>query len=59
MTNTAAWLAALATVAILASYEAALAFEYRRRPGLLARTAHAALREEWFDAVWCVAAKAS
>ncbi|WP_345542012.1 DUF599 domain-containing protein [Variovorax defluvii] len=47
----AAWLAALATVAILASYELALAVGHRRRPEHLARTAHAALREAWFDAV--------
>ncbi|WP_371126959.1 DUF599 domain-containing protein [Variovorax sp. YR216] len=47
----AAWLAALATVAILMAYEVALTFGHRRRPGRLARTAHAVLREEWFDAV--------
>jgi len=51
MSNTTAWLAALATVAILVSYEVALALWHRRRPGRLARTAHAVLREEWFDAV--------
>lgn len=47
MTNMATWLAALATMAILV----VLAFGHRRRPGQLARTAHAALREEWFEAV--------
>lgn len=51
MTNMATWLAALATVAILAAYEAFLAFGHRRTPERLARTAHAALREEWFTAV--------
>jgi hypothetical protein len=51
MTSMAAWVAALATVVILVSYEVALAFGHRRRPGRLARTAHAMLREEWFDAV--------
>ena len=51
MTNTATWLAALATVGILLSYEAALAFAHRRSPRRLARTAHAALREDWFAAV--------
>jgi hypothetical protein len=51
MTNMAAWLAAVVTVATLVSYEVALAFGHRRKPGRLARTAHAALREEWFDAV--------
>jgi hypothetical protein len=51
MTNMASWLAALATVGILVSHEVALAFGHRRRPARLARTAHAALREEWFAAV--------
>ena len=51
MSDMTAWLAALVTVAILVSYEVALAFGHRRRPGRLARTAHAVLREEWFDAV--------
>lgn len=51
MTNMATWLTALATVAILVSYEVALALGHHRRPERLARTAHAALREEWFAAV--------
>lgn len=51
MTNMATWLAALVTVAILAGYEGYLAFGHRRTPERLARTAHAALREEWFTAV--------
>ena len=51
MTNVATWMPALATVAILVSYELALAFGHRRRPERLARTAHAQLREEWFAAV--------
>lgn len=51
MTTMATWLAALTTVAILMSYEVALAFGHRRRPERLARTAHAVLREEWFAAV--------
>ena len=51
MTSMAAWVAVLATVAILAAYEIALAFGHRRSPARLARTAHAVLREEWFDAV--------
>jgi Protein of unknown function, DUF599 len=45
------WLAAFATVAILTSYEVALAAAQRRIPGRLARTAHASLRQEWFAAV--------
>ena len=51
MSDTATWLAAVATVAILVCYEIALAVGHRRRPGRLARSAHAALREEWFAAV--------
>jgi hypothetical protein len=51
MTSIAAWLAALATVAILLSYEVALAIGHRRRPERLSRTAHAALRQEWFAAI--------
>jgi len=51
MTNMATCLAALATVTILAVYQVALAFGRRRKPEGLARTAHAALREEWFAAV--------
>lgn len=51
MTDTAAFLAALATAGILLSYEAALAIGHRRSPQRLARTAHATLREDWFAAV--------
>lgn len=46
----AAWLAA-ATVALLVAYEASFALSPRRRAGQLARTAHAAMREQWFSAV--------
>jgi hypothetical protein len=45
------WLAALATMAVLAAYEAVLALTRRRHPERLARSAHAALREEWFTAL--------
>lgn len=45
------WWAAFATTAILIGYEASLAFAQRRRPGRMARTAHANLREDWFAAV--------
>ena len=51
MTSNSTWLAAWATVLILAGYEALLALAQRRHPERLARTAHAALREEWFAAV--------
>jgi hypothetical protein len=51
MTNDLTWLAAFATVAILVCYEVALAVAQRRAPQRLARTAHASLRQEWFEAV--------
>lgn len=51
MTTSMTWLAALATVAILLLYEVALAIAQLRFPERLARTAHALLREEWFNAV--------
>ena len=46
-----AWCLAFITVAILLAYELALLWVQRRRPGLLARAAHANLREEWFAAL--------
>ena len=51
MNGTLAWLAALATVVVLFGYEAVLAVAQRRQPDRMARSAHAALREEWFAAV--------
>jgi hypothetical protein len=51
MSSTLTWLEAFATVAVLVLYEVALAVVQRRRPERLARTAHATLREDWFDAV--------
>jgi hypothetical protein len=45
------WVAAVATLAIVVLYEAWLALAQRRRPRELARSAHAALREDWFAAV--------
>lgn len=51
MTNELTWLATFSTVAILVCYELALAVAQRRAPGRLARTAHASLRQEWFEAV--------
>ncbi|MBG9390236.1 DUF599 domain-containing protein [Caenimonas aquaedulcis] len=45
------WLAALLTVGIAGLYEAWFALARRARPAHLARSAHAALREDWFDAV--------
>lgn len=46
-----AWVAALATMAVIVGYEAWLAIAQRRRPHALARSAHASLREDWFEAV--------
>ena len=51
MTMFMTWFAALATVVILLFYEVALAIAQFRFPERLARTAHASLREEWFNAV--------
>lgn len=45
------WVAALATLAVVVLYELWLALAQRRRPQQLARSAHATLREEWFEAV--------
>lgn len=45
------WGIATATVLIVLGYEVALAFAERRQPERLARTAHAALREDWFAAI--------
>ena len=51
MTKDLTWLATFSTVAILVCYELALGVAQRRAPGRLARTAHASLRQEWFEAV--------
>ena len=51
MTGTLAWLATLATIAVLVAYELVLAVAQRWRPERMARSAHAALREDWFNAV--------
>lgn len=51
MNGTPAWLATLTTIALLLACEAGLAMAQRRHPDRLARSAHAALREEWFAAV--------
>jgi hypothetical protein len=49
--NAARWDAAIATLAVVILYEVWLAFAQRRRPQALARSAHASLREDWFEAV--------
>lgn len=51
MNELLAWLATLVTIAVLVAYEAVLTVAQRRRPERMARSAHAALREEWFTAV--------
>jgi uncharacterized membrane protein len=48
---TSPWLAAIATLGIIAAYEGWLAIAQRLAPGRLARTAHASLREDWFAAI--------
>jgi len=45
------WDAAIATLAVVILYEVWLAFAQRRHPQALARSAHASLREDWFEAV--------
>ncbi len=45
------WLSTLVTFMLLFGYEATVAVAQRRRPERMARTAHAALREDWFAAV--------
>ena len=51
MTIELQWLAAGATVALLVLYEAVTAWAQQRHPAQLARSAHAGLREDWFEAV--------
>ena len=51
MNELLAWLATLVTITVLVAYEAVLTVAQRRRPEQMARSAHAALREEWFTAV--------
>ena len=51
MTGVLAWWATVATIVVLIAYEAVLTVAQRRSPERMARSAHAALREEWFAAV--------
>lgn len=51
MNSSTTWLLALLTIAVLLIYETFLAIAQRRRPGSMARAAHANLREDWFEAV--------
>lgn len=51
MTLTISWLAAFITLAVLLSYEVSLAVAQHRRPARMARTVHANLRKDWFEAV--------
>lgn len=46
-----AWPAVGATLACLILYEAGSAWAQQRRPARLARSAHASLREDWFNAI--------
>lgn len=45
------WVAASATVAVLATYEMALLLAQRRHPARVARLVHAGLREDWLAAI--------
>ena len=51
MNTVASWWAALLTAAILALYEVHLWWTQHARPDHVARTAHAQLRAQWFDAI--------
>ncbi len=51
MTEMQAWPAEGVTIAILVLYEIALVLAQRLRPEQMARSAHARLRQEWFEAV--------
>lgn len=51
MNGSLVWPATLATVVLLFGYEAVVAVAQRRMPDRMARSAHAALREDWFGAV--------
>lgn len=51
MNGSLAWMATLATIAMLVAYEVVLGLAQRRCPDRLARSAHAVLREQWFTAV--------
>ena len=51
MNSNLVWLATLSTVVLLFGYEAVIAVAQRRQPDRMARSAHAALREDWFNAV--------
>ncbi len=51
MSEGSTWFAVLATIAVLVFYECALALAQRRSPHRLARSVHATLREEWFEAI--------
>ncbi len=51
MSAVLAWLSTLVTIAVLVAYETVLMVAQRRRPERMARSAHAALREDWFIAV--------
>lgn len=45
------WEAAVLTITILLAYEVALATQQKRHPERMAKSAHALIRREWFDAV--------
>ncbi len=51
MNGNLVWLATLITIALLFGYETFVAVAQRRRPDHMARSAHAVLREDWFNAV--------
>ena len=51
MSGNLVWLAAMTTVLVLFGYEAVVVVAQHRWPNRMARSVHAALREDWFSAV--------
>ena len=51
MTNLSVWLPVATTVLMLLTYEVTQFFMSRRNPTAISRTAHARLREQWFEAI--------
>ncbi len=51
MDSTLTWVALLATIVVLAVYEFYFAWFQRRRPQRLGRSAHATMREDWFNSL--------
>ena len=51
MSSEIQWIAAGLTVVVVGLYEVWFALALRARPQQVARSVHASLREDWFDAI--------